>query len=157
LDSAPILPALGDTEAGVREQALRLAEPHLASSASLRNAVVALADDPSPRVRFQLALTLGEAEGPEVVKALVKVIHQDVADPWTQTAVLSSCSRIASTLLGALAEDRAFLVQPSAAHLQFLTRLAALVGARAEDAELASAFNRFAKQGVSVQPWQSAI
>src|SRR5262249_39739997 len=61
LDGALIERALKDSEPGVREQALRLADERVAASARLRAAVVALADDPSPRVRFQLAFTLGES------------------------------------------------------------------------------------------------
>src|SRR5262249_52305493 len=89
LEIAQVEQALQDSEAGVQEQALRLAEPYLASSPRLRKAVIALADDSSPHVRFQLAFTLGEAGGQEVVKSLAKIIRRDMSDPWTQTAVLS--------------------------------------------------------------------
>src|SRR5262245_30338682 len=75
--------ALKDDEPGVREQALRLAEERLSGSATLRSAVAALADDPSPRVRFQLAFTLGEADAPELVAALAKLARRDAGDPWT--------------------------------------------------------------------------
>jgi putative membrane-bound dehydrogenase-like protein len=137
LDDASIERALKDRDAGVREQALRLADERLAKSESLRRAAVALADDPSPRVRFQLAFTLGEADTPEVVTALAKVARQDVADPWTQTAVLSSAGRIAPALLEAFARDKDVTAAPTAAQLQFLTRLSALVAARNTDADLA--------------------
>ncbi len=136
LDDAAIERALKDRDPGVREQALRLADDRLAKSESLRRAVVALADDPSPRVRFQLAFTLGEADAPEVAAALAKVARKDVADPWTQTAVLSSASRTAPALLEAFARDKEMVSAPSAAQLQFLTRLAALVAARNTDADL---------------------
>ena len=66
LDDELILRALKDSEAGVREQALRLADARLSSSPGLRSAVARLADDPAPRVRFQLAFTLGEADAPEL-------------------------------------------------------------------------------------------
>ncbi|HKI31118.1 MAG TPA: PVC-type heme-binding CxxCH protein [Gemmataceae bacterium] len=137
LDDAAIEHALKDRDAGVREQALRLADDRLAKSESLCKAVAVLADDPSPRVRFQLAFTLGQADAPEVVAALAKVARQDVADPWTQTAVLSSAGRTAPALLEAFARDKEITAAPSAAHLQFLTRLAALVAARNTDADLA--------------------
>src|SRR5262249_20980622 len=52
-----VLAALEDKEPGVREQALKLAEPRLAGSAEFCAKVVAMADDPSPRIRFQLAFT----------------------------------------------------------------------------------------------------
>ena len=56
LDDGQVEHALKDASAGVREQALRLAEPRLAANAGLRAAVLALADDPDPRVRFQVGV-----------------------------------------------------------------------------------------------------
>jgi putative heme-binding domain-containing protein len=151
------LEALKDSEAAVREQALRLAEEHIGSSAALRKAVVALADDTAPRVRFQLAFTLGEAEGPDVIAALAKIARRDVADPWTQVAVLSSSSRAAPGLLKLLAGDKQFTTRSSRADLQLLTRLAALVGVRAGDADLATALNLLTAEGKAPKDWQIAI
>jgi putative heme-binding domain-containing protein len=158
LDDALVESALRDPSAGVREQALRLAEDRLAASAGLRKAVAALADDPSPRVRFQLAFTLGESDAPELVAALARVARQDLADPWTQTAVLSSVGRTASALLETLARDREFTANPGAARLQFLTRLAALVGSRPGDADLARALALLTAGGTGAPAgWQAAI
>lgn len=147
LEDAQVEHALKDAEAGVREQALRLADDRLASSPRLRTTVAALADDPSPRVRFQLAFTLGQSDAPEVVAALAKLARRDAADRWTQTAILSSAARCAPALLEAVTRDRDFLRGPTPAHLQFLSRLAALVGARATDAELARALNLLGMPG----------
>lgn len=157
LDAAQVEQALKDSEAAVREQALRLAEQPLASSARLREAVLALADDPSPRVRFQLAFTLGELTGPDAGKALAKITRRDVSDSWTRTAVLSSSSRIATALLQELAGDEQFSVHATTSQLQFFTRLGALIGARAQDAELAAAFRLLAAREASAQAWQVAI
>jgi putative membrane-bound dehydrogenase-like protein len=142
LDALPevlIEQALKDPEAGVREQALRLADRRLAGSERLRAAVAGLADDPSAQVRFQLAFTLGQAESPELVAALAAIARRDVADPWTQTAVLSSAARTAAALLEALVHDKAFTSKASGSHVQLLTRLAALVGARTAESDLARA------------------
>jgi putative membrane-bound dehydrogenase-like protein len=56
-----LLAALSADHAGLRESALRIAEEHLPGSIELRERMIALADDASPRVRFQAALSLGEA------------------------------------------------------------------------------------------------
>jgi putative membrane-bound dehydrogenase-like protein len=157
LDDALIERALKDPEAGVREQALRLAEERLVSSARLRAAVAALADDRSPRVRFQLAFTLGEADSPETTAALAKVARRDLDDPWIQTAVLSSTTRSAPALLEALAQDEEFTRGAGDARLQFLTRLAALVAARPGDADLARALKLLGKDKGSAAAWQVAI
>jgi putative membrane-bound dehydrogenase-like protein len=158
LDDGAIERALRDTVAGVREQALRLAEPRLASSPKLRAAVAALADDSSPRVRFQLAFTLGESDSPELVAALAKVARRDAADAWTQTAVLSSTRKTAPGLLTALAHDREFTRSSSAIQLRFLTRLAALVAARPGEEDLGKALYLLAGTGkTEAAAWQVAI
>jgi len=149
--------ALKDSEPGVREQALRLADERLRRSAPLRAAVVALTDDPSPRVRFQLAFTLGESESLETVSALARVARQDAADPWTQMAVLSSTRGSGIGLLEALGKDKEFTTGASAARLQLLTRLAALVGAKAGDADLAQALHLLSVTGKEAAPWQLAV
>jgi putative membrane-bound dehydrogenase-like protein len=157
LDNDLVERALRDPEPGVREQALCLAEGGLRSSASLRSAVVALADDPSPRVRFQLALTLGEADSPDTVTALAKVLRRDVTDPWTQTAVLSSAGRVAPQLLQVLVRERDFTAAAGPSQLQALTRLAAVVGARASDADLARALGLLTPGAKKELAWQAAV
>ena len=160
LDDGLILRSLHDSEPGVREQALRLADGRLTASAALRSAVAALADDPSPRVRFQLAFTLGEADAPELVAALAKVARRDGGDPWTGTAVLSSSRRCAAALPGEGAGDRRGF-HPSCrtpARLQLLSRLAALVGAEGSDANLTRALALPTPGVVKKQaPWQLAL
>jgi putative membrane-bound dehydrogenase-like protein len=157
LDDALIEQALKDSEAGVREQALRLADERLHASDKLRKAVAALADDPSPRVRFQLAYTLGEAECPEFAAALAQVARRDVADPWTQTAVLSSASRVAPVLLDTLAHDAAFRSDLTTGRRQLLTRLAALVGTRAGDADVARVLQLLSVESDGGDGWKVAL
>ncbi|MGH9429796.1 MAG: PVC-type heme-binding CxxCH protein, partial [Terriglobia bacterium] len=59
LEPALIQSALSDSEAGVRENAIRLAEPHLKEEPALSVALLKLEKDASPKVRFQLLCTLG--------------------------------------------------------------------------------------------------
>jgi putative membrane-bound dehydrogenase-like protein len=149
--------ALNDPVPGVREQALRLAEEHLAESAKLRAAVVALVDDPSPRVRFQLAFTLGAGNTPETVMALARIARRDAGDRWTQTAVLSSIHDSGIALLEILAQDQDFLKRNSEAHFQLLTRLAALIGVKAEEADLARALRLLGRTAKGRTSWQIAV
>jgi putative membrane-bound dehydrogenase-like protein len=157
LEDGLIEQALKDPEAGVREQALRLADDRLAASEKLRKAVAALADDPSPRVRFQLAYTLGEADCPEFTAALAQVARRDVADRWTQVAVLSSAYRSAPALLANLGHDPTFLSDLTGGRRQLVTRLAALVGARAGDAELAQALAPLGEETDGGDGWKVAL
>jgi putative membrane-bound dehydrogenase-like protein len=157
LEVSQVEQALKDPDAGVREQALRLAEPYLARSAPLQKAAVALAEDASPRVRFQLAFTLGEAQSPQIVKALTKILRRDGPDPWTQAAALSSSSRVVHRLLRELVSEEPFSGHAAAAQLQLFTHVAALIGARGQDPELASAFSLLAPRSTKTQAWQIAI
>ncbi len=132
LSESLIIQALHDRSDGVRENALRLADSKLSTSASLREAVPALADDAAARVRFQLALTLGEADGPGMAAALAKIASHPDTDSWTQTAVLSSVRKTAPQLLALLHAKRQAT--------PLLQRLAEIAGASAENADLAAVF-----------------
>jgi putative membrane-bound dehydrogenase-like protein len=157
MDAGLIEAALADGDAGVREQALRLAESHVAANISLRAAVVALADDSSARVRFQLAFTLGEVHTPQAIEALAKLALRDARDPWTQVAILSSTSRSAPQLLKLLVRGPEFTAGASECQLQMLTRLAALVAARGHETELSAALELLGDPGSEAKPWQLAI
>ena len=90
LDESTIEHALSDPHPGIRENALLLAEPLLASWPKLAERVLARAADESARVRFQAALTLGQVEHPGVRDALQSILLRDYEQRWTRIAVLSS-------------------------------------------------------------------
>jgi putative membrane-bound dehydrogenase-like protein len=150
-----VLAGLADQEPGVREQALRLADERLNSSARLRQAVIALTADPSPRVRFQLAFTLGQSNSPETVAALAKVAVTDGAEPWAQTAILSSTGRSATALLEALAGNRRFTQE--ATRLEFVGRLAGLAATQAGDEDLPRLFHVLETAPKEAVQWQQAL
>jgi putative membrane-bound dehydrogenase-like protein len=152
LDDATLLRALHSVATEVTEQAVRLAESRLASAAAVREAVARLADDPSPRVRFQVACSAGAADAPELTAALARVLLQDGADPWTQTAALSSAARNAPALLEALVEDRRDRARP-----EILTRLASLVAAPATEGDLARVIDLATKLGKERASGQAAL
>src|SRR5262249_31600621 len=137
-------------------------EERLVSSPRLRSAAVVLARDPSPQVRFQAAFSLGEGvpregEPPaELAQALATILQQDAADPWAQTAVLSSAPRLAPGLLDVLPHAPGFTGDAAPARLQVLARLAALVGARATDADLARTLGLLTAPGKD-SAWQVAV
>lgn len=117
-----------DEAAGVRENALKLAEPRLSSSLELTSRAIAAARDPDPRVRFQAAFSLGESSDPRVVDALLHLATSPSADSWTRIAVLTSAGAFADEILSRL------LVEPSvretAEGRDVLDQLSVLVGAR---------------------------
>ena len=98
LDPSVIVEALKDPVAGIRENAIRLAELHLASAPQLSDALFGLQDDPNPKVRFQLLLTLGFVNTPQSIQTRNKLLFEDINDKWVQVAALSAGSETSSLL-----------------------------------------------------------
>lgn len=103
-----LLPRLGDAHPRVREHAVRLAEKFAGDSAALRDRLLALVSDPDPRVRYQLAFTLGEFHDPRNNDALVRLLKQDGRDTWIRLAVFSSLSERPGRIFASLLDDVAF-------------------------------------------------
>jgi hypothetical protein len=93
-----VLLGLRDSEPGVRENAIKLAEPRT-NSPSITEASLKMADDNDARVRFQLAFTLGQSSDPRAIDVLAKIAQSDSADKWTRIAILSSVSNSSDQLL----------------------------------------------------------
>ncbi len=129
LRNEDILAALKDSAAGVREHAVRLAEPR-----PLGGAVIPLAKDTDARVRLQVAFTLGEWKGVAVLDALTTIAKGDAADPWIRAAVLSSTADTSDQLLTRLISDRTF--STSAAATDLIRELAQIIGAHASAPEM---------------------
>ena len=130
LKPADVEVAFRDSEAGNREQALRLSESFFADSPELRKLAASLMDDPSPRVRFQLAFSAGTLPPAEAAPILAALLKKDAGDRWTVAAALSSASACGLDLLHALTKDR----KPDAANV---SRLAAMIGAAGEAKQIA--------------------
>lgn len=128
--------ALDDPSPDVREQAVRLAEPWLVEDAQRRRLVIDRATDDSPRVRFQVALSLGEASSDDVLPALATIALADASDPWTRRAVATSVASRAERLLAVVLDriDPATDLDPSGRGA-LMMELAELAGAT-RDAEV---------------------
>ena len=141
LEAAQLKPALEDAHPEVRVHAVRLSEafPELAGR------LARMVDDPSPRVRFQLALSLGEFSGPTVVRALARLARDHSADPWFQTAVLSSEAGTSSAMLETLLASPAWLAREAAETIPFFTELASVIGARNRPSEIEALLARVSR------------
>lgn len=135
--------ALADSSPLIRKEAIRLLEQDLQRMFGPQNAqrtrqdslqrvdllsqLLALTKDPSPLIRFQLALSLGEVQfEPIVAQALMNLARKDGANIWHQTAILSSSLPYAALML----EE---FLRTDDIPLSFLTRLAEIVAASAVD------------------------
>jgi putative membrane-bound dehydrogenase-like protein len=121
LDEASVLTCLSDPHPQVRRNGIELAQPYLAPSPRIAEVVLKLMDDPDPRVRLQLALTLGRWEDPRAGAALAQLALRDPEDPWMRAAILSSAFPHVSVLLGELLRGGA---QPPANLLEPLAKIA---------------------------------
>ncbi len=81
--------ALQDPHPGVREQGLWLAARSKNLIPQVEAQIFERSEDPEPRVRFAVALVLGEQSGEGKVAPLAHIAYQDAADSWLRTAVLA--------------------------------------------------------------------
>lgn len=139
-----LLGALADPDDRVREHAVRLSEPFLKApvgNRALLARLLALAEDPSPHVRYQLAFTLGETPAPERLEALARIARRDAGSLWTRAAVLSSLGEGAAEMWErvkawfAPADGEAVL---DAGAYEFLRQLVQMLGARNRPEEVAA-------------------
>lgn len=91
--------ALKDKEAGVRENAVKLAEIHLKDYPQLSTSLLSMQNDSDPKVRLQLLLTLGYIDTKEATIARNKLLFKDINDKWVQIAALTAASTQTASIL----------------------------------------------------------
>ena len=140
LNSLPeelIISALTHSEVGLRENALILAEPRLSQSPRLQEQVLKLVRDPDQRIRFQLALSLGEMPLDKAYPALAEIARQDAEDQWVRLAILTAVGKQPLTFVETLMSGQRFLQSNCPGRLSLLTGLGRLIGARQQTPEIA--------------------
>ena len=162
LEESLVVKALQDSDAHIREHALRMAEvgcqnlshhrdteaaqSFAEKSSSRRNsanpprlcgeiesAILALTKDQDPRVQFQLALTLGNLKDKRAFDALVKLASERSNDQWFRLAILSSVADSAAQFFAALRAKN-----PNFDNKEMISQLGSLIGAKHEAAEMTS-------------------
>ena len=126
LDDSLIQEALGDSEPGVRENAIVLAESRL-PNAKLEAALSRMQGDADARVRFQLLATLG-------AKASKQILSRDIEDRWVQMAALSASGEDAAPAFESAV--RAKWTQ-SAGRAGYFQQVCSVIGSRGRSAEMA--------------------
>lgn len=130
LSDAVVKAALADPVAPVRENAVRLAERRLNGNPEILGRVIELARDKDARVRFQVALSLGESESNEAAASLTALAKSTSDDPWMRAALASSLTRRADRVLVELLADRDFLA--SSDGFATLDSLARMIGSQTD-------------------------
>jgi len=123
---------LQDEHPRVRAHAVRLSESLLGTSDDLPKALVAMCDDDSQHVRFQLAFSLGESPGPQAIDGLARLARDPRNGSEVRTAMLSSVGGSADQLATSLLTDVEFVKQKHASAV--VSQLALIVGANPDTA-----------------------
>ncbi len=142
LTAVDVSKAFDDSNVHVRRDAVKLSTRFLKDDASLLDRVAGLADDEDARVRFQVALVLGETNDPRATALLTAIALRDGGDDWFVTAILTSTKQRSGAILARLvgvpplggSQDRQSLALQ---HNQLVRELATVVGARGDLDELA--------------------
>ncbi|WP_353719896.1 PVC-type heme-binding CxxCH protein [Dyadobacter sp. 676] len=152
LNADDLAGALKDPEAGVIENAVRVAELHLPRSPRLKPALTALATHPNPKVRFQALLALGEIQSEDALKARETILFKDLHDPWVQVAALTSSYGNDALFAETLKRYKA----GNEAYASLVQRLSTLTGVRGDAAAIRS-FIRKALGPAAVHGWQAPV
>ena len=154
LDAAKVEHALADREAGVRENAIVLAEPHLASSPALVRKLIAMAKDPDAKVRFQLLCTLGSVKSAEARAARDELLSGDIEDKWFQIAALSASSDEAPRLYQKAVSVE---VHETPGRVSFIRQVSSVLGARHKPAEIQNVLEKVARsEQTNAEWWRTA-
>ncbi len=108
LDMSLVQKALSDLHPEVRVHALRLAET-FSERQALERCLERLASDPSPRVRFQLALSLGAFRPDVKHPILLQMIDAERHLPWMRFALLCSIHESGADVFKSLVNNSSLL------------------------------------------------
>jgi putative membrane-bound dehydrogenase-like protein len=157
LDTALVLRALDDPAAGVRENAIVLAETRLASAPALGARLLGLEQDPDARVRFQVLASLGFLDTPEVGAVQQRMLLAHIEDPWMQVAALSGSSdRALQYIDEVMAEGSPVTARASAGRTNWLRHVASVVGARQHAEEIQRVIDGVRTQAAPEAAWWRA-
>ena len=133
LQESLALKALKDTDAHIREHALRMVEKSIAQAPPLQETALAMTKEQDARVQHQLAFTLGNIKDKRAFDALVKMASERSNDQWFRLAILSSVADSASPFFAALRAKH-----PNFDNKEMIAQLGSLIGAKHDAAEMTS-------------------
>ena len=135
--------ALKDESPRVRIHAVRLAEPLLATNASLVDVLLENAKNDDMKLRYQVALSLGEVRSTAVTETLARMIKKDGKDLWMRSAVLSSLGGVEADFLLNLLKDDHFATSETG--LTVVGEVAYVLAAKKKTAGIISLLDLLAK------------
>jgi putative membrane-bound dehydrogenase-like protein len=136
LTSEIVKTALNDTEPGVRENALMLAERYPA----LLPMIIEKTNDPSPRVVLQATLSLGLFPAKNIIPTLVKIAGKNGDDQWIRMAIIS-CNAGSSADFNSALANSGFYQQEDPWKKSFVENFSYVIGARNNKAQFTAYLN----------------
>ena len=147
--------AFQDPVAGVRENAIRLAELHLANAPQLSQSLLTLQNDPDAKVRFQLLCTLGSINTPQALQVRNKILFRDINDPWVQIAALSGSSSQTGSLLATVLNN---FQHHQPAYASLVQRLSSMIGSSENKSAIMQLVQKAtASKDTSAVAWQAPL
>jgi putative membrane-bound dehydrogenase-like protein len=120
------------------EHAVRLSEPWITANRTLQEKVIHLSGD-APRIRLQVALTLGQWDDDRILAPLAAIARAGADDHWTRMAVESSVPKRAGALFTLLYRPYSVTrIPPTSGQAALLREMATLVGSRRDPQEVAN-------------------
>lgn len=154
LPAGMIKTALKDPEAGIRENAIRLADIHLPTDASLADALCGMQKENDPKVKLQLLLTLGDIQTQEADKIRQQLLFNDINDGWIQIAALSARSSEALSLLKSVLEK---YEAGNNAYASLVKRLSAIVGKSQPYSKIKPLIHKSIEGNTTDDLWRSSL
>jgi len=159
-----IASALASDDPGLRENAIQLAESSASRGAPARRArlpdlesrLVAMADDPDPRVRFQVLATLGSFSSPAARAARDRLLDGSIDDRWMQLAALSAGSDQALAYFDTFTGNAAGTSEHRDARARFIQQAATVIGARQHADEVRHVIDRVRSARAASDEWWAA-
>ncbi|MBM81612.1 MAG: dehydrogenase, partial [Planctomycetaceae bacterium] len=142
LTAADVHSGLTDQNPRVREQAIRLSEELKSITPAILAELNKLTKDKDARLRFQLALSLGEFQDQAAIDALVTMIR----DPQDSLDIISALMTSAGPHLKPIAEDVLMEQNDDPGLLRF-KKIAQMVGAQSDDKLTATVLTSLATAG----------
>ncbi|MEZ4699506.1 MAG: c-type cytochrome [Rhodothermales bacterium] len=145
--------ALQDAVAGIRENAIVLAESRLDARPDLLDALARLENDANARVRFQLLCTLGFFDTPQSRTIRQRMLSRDLEDPWMQIAALSAPDRVDDAYLARAVATAGREATPGRA--TYLERVGYLAAAQKDERFYTSTADRLTRRPAPYPMWQT--
>jgi putative membrane-bound dehydrogenase-like protein len=155
-DSATLLENMAHSSPGVRENVLKIAENHWEQLPALASALLKMPQDPSARVRFQALCSIGGLTDSVANGVKMKLLAQQIQDPWMQLAGISAFAQQEHLLLDWAVKNLA--QQPSESHGRFFMMLAATIAHSGSELKVRELFRKI--EGLSPAPaayWKAAV